>query len=227
MTRFETKLLDYMDAAFPILYLHTFEEGKAKESIRHTVANVPHIQVLEWDGTDRVCDLLTGAMKYDLSMYSLADILDDRLSCTGRQILILENLDTFMDDPAVMARIKKIAEQINSGILDTTLFIISPTLRIPPELEKYITVLEMAYLSVEEIRGIIRNFCEDQHIQVSEALEKEFATAFKGLSEFEIQHILQLAYSQRGELTRGDTSLIFDQKRQMIQKAGICSLEHQ
>lgn len=224
MTHFETQIANYMDAAFPILYLHTFEEGKAKEAVRHILQSSPNIQALEWDGTDRACDPLTGTMKYDLSMYTLADILDDRMSCTGQQVIILGNLDTFMDDAAVMARLKKIAEQINSGKLDTTLFIVSPVLRISPELEKYITVLEMDYLSAEEIVSIIREFCEEQCIQISKALEKEFTTAFKGLSEFEIQHILQLAYSQSGELTRAHISLIFDQKQQMIKKAGILEM---
>ena len=31
MTSFEKRIADYMDAGFPILYLHTFEEGKAQE----------------------------------------------------------------------------------------------------------------------------------------------------------------------------------------------------
>lgn len=80
MNSFETQILNYMDAAFPILYLHTFEEGKAKDAVRHVLQSSPNTQALEWDGTDRVCDLLTGTMKYDLSMYTLADILDDRMS---------------------------------------------------------------------------------------------------------------------------------------------------
>jgi len=224
VTQLETQIQNYMDAAFPILYIHTFEEGKAKDAIRHVLQALPNIQAPEWDGTDRVCDLLTGEMRYDTSLNPLPEILDDRLSFTGQQAIVLGNLDTFMDDPAVMARLKKLAEQIDSGALDTTLFIVSPLLNIPPELEKYITVLEMGYLSTDEIRTIIRKFREEQEIQITEAMEKEFATAFKGLSEFEIQHILQLAYAQSGELTRSHISLIFDQKQQMIKKAGILEM---
>jgi len=224
MSHIVEQIRDYMNAAFSILYIHTFEEGKAKEVIRSALAGMPPVPVLEWDGTDRVCDLLSGEMKYDLAQYTLKDMLDDRMGYARRQILVLENLGTFMDDPAVIARLKKIAEQIDNGRLDATVFIVSPVLQIPHELEKYITVLEMDYLSVDEIRAIIRTFREEEGIQITEALEKEFATAFKGLSEFEIQHILQLAYSQSGELTRSHISLIFDQKQQMIKKAGILEM---
>lgn len=213
-----------MDAAFPVLYVHTFEEEKAKEAIQHASESVSSISMLEWDGTDRICDPRTGEVKYDVSTYSLADILDDRMDYSARQILILRNLDTFLDDPGVMARLKKFAEHIHSGQLDATIFLLSPTLNIPRNFEKYITVVEMDYLQVDEIRSIIRDFTAVQEIQISESLGKELATAFKGLSEFEIQNILQLAYSESGELTKAQVSLIFDQKQQMIKKAGILEM---
>ena len=224
MTKFEQRISNYMDAAFPVLYVHTFEEEKAKEAIQNASESVSSISMLEWDGTDRICDPRTGEVKYDVSTYSLADILDDRMDYSARQILILRNLDTFLDDPGVMARLKKFAEHIHSGQLDATIFLLSPILNIPRNFEKYITVVEMDYLQVDEIRSIIRDFTEVQEIQISESLEKELATAFKGLSEFEIQNILQLAYSESGELTKAQVSLIFDQKQQMIKKAGILEM---
>lgn len=32
MTKFEQRISNYMDAAFPVIYVHTFEEEKAKEA---------------------------------------------------------------------------------------------------------------------------------------------------------------------------------------------------
>jgi len=223
MTSFEQRIRSYTDAVFPILYLHTFEESKAKQAIRNALEGIPQ-KMLEWDGTDRVCDPRTGELQYETSMYDLSGILDDRMSYTGRQVLILENIDTFLDDPGIMARLKKFSEQIHTGKLDASIFIVSPVLKIPRELEKYITVMELDYLSVQEIRGILRSFGEEQGIQISEKLEREYAGAFKGLSEFEIDHILQLAYSDTGDLRKSQISLIFEQKRQMIQKAGILEM---
>lgn len=46
----------------------------------------------------------------------------------------------------------------------------------------------------------------------------------KGLSEFEIRNILALAISDDGEITRADLSLIFEQKKQIIQKSGILEM---
>lgn len=48
--------------------------------------------------------------------------------------------------------------------------------------------------------------------------------AFKGLTEFEITNLLALSYADDGALTRKDLRLIFDQKQQMIKKAGILEM---
>lgn len=222
---FEKLVLRYMAAGFPILYLNTFEEGKACEAIVRTSSKIAdRTAILEWDGTDRVCDIVTGEVKYEMSMYSLAEVLDDRMLFHGRQIVLLKNIDTFMNDPAVMARLHKMAGLIHSGELDATIFIISPVLEIPKEIEKYITVVEMDYLTVDEIREVLRDFTQEYDVLLSERLEKELANALKGLSEFEIQNIMQLALSESSDLTRSQIDLIFDQKQQMIKKAGILEM---
>ena len=50
----------------------------------------------------------TKELKYDMSISSLADVLDDRMDYSWRQVFIFKNIHTFMDDPSVMARIPSI-----------------------------------------------------------------------------------------------------------------------
>ena len=74
---------------------------------------------------------------------------------------------------------------------------------------------------------MIRNYgwlCENELESIRDGLADEFALAFKGLTEFEINNLLALSYSQNGELDRSDLRLIFDQKQQMIKKAGILEM---
>ena len=108
---------------------------------------------------------------------------------------------------------------------DATVIIVSNTLVIPKELEKFITILEMDYLEGDEIRQTILKFIKDKHMkEIKESLLDEMALAFKGLTEFEINNLLALAYTDGGELTRSDLHLIFDQKQQIIKKAGILEM---
>lgn len=223
---FESRISQYVDAGFPILYLNTFEDGKAQEAIKNAAKQYGNTQIRVWDGTDRVCDEY-GAVKYTLSSnMGLSEILDDRMTMEKPQFLIFKNIDTFMDVPSVLARIKKMAGMIHEGKLETTLFIISPILKIPKEIEKYVTVLEMDYLSVAEIQEVVHKFIQEQGQgkTISDRLERQFAVALKGLSELEIQNILQLACATGGDLTTEQISLIFEQKQQMIKKAGILEM---
>ena len=223
MTDFQNKIQHYMDAGFPILYLNTYEEATAEEAVKRASVSGP---ILVWDGTDRICDISVSppAVKYETAMCPLPEILDDRLAYRKKQVLLLKNIETFMNDPAVLARLKKIAEQVHVGILDTTIVILSPVLRLPNEIEKYITVIEMDYLTSDEIQKVIQGFIQDQETTITKELEATLTNAFKGLSAFEIQNILQLAYAENGELTSSQISLIFRQKQQMIKKAGILEM---
>ena len=152
------------------------------------------------------------------------EFLDDRMTFERPQFLVFKDIEVFKESIGLLARIKKLASLIHEGKLETTIFIISPILQIPKELEKYITVLEMDYLSVNEIQNVVHNFLHGQEKTVSLQLERKFATTLKGLSEFEIQNILQLACSTSDELTSEQVSLVFEQKQQMIKKAGILEM---
>lgn len=140
------------------------------------------------------------------------------------KIIVLKDITSYLDDPKIVSKIKGIAKMINQGA-DLNVIIVSNTIVIPKELEKFITILEMDYLNTEEIRNIIQTFIiENELNSVKEQLIEEFSMAFKGLTEFEINHLLALSYSEEGELTRKDLKLIFDQKQQMIKKSGILEM---
>ena len=53
---------------------------------------------------------------------------------------------------------------IHQGI-DATVIIISSVLLIPRELEKFITILDMDYLSEKEIKEIIQDFIQENDIE--------------------------------------------------------------
>lgn len=225
MTKFEEQIRNYMDAVFPILYIHTSEAMKARRSIVQATSDIRKLDILVWDGTDRICDLRSGRKVYTMDRFSLEDILDERMRYgEKRQILLFESIDTFIQNSEVMARLKKFAERIYVGEVDATIVIVSPTLHITPELENYVTVVEIGYLDQDEVRKTVQGFCAPQGIWLSDTLEQEFVSAFKGLSELEIESILRLAYSSSGELHKDHISLIIEQKRQIIQKAGILEM---
>ena len=217
----KSKLVRYIDAGFPIIYVNTFEEDKVDTIISEIRSGK---EVYEWNETDGYIDFETKTpMMEDCTLEELLDQLKTMV-LLDRKLIALKDITAYLDEPRIVSKIKGIARLINQGA-DANVIIVSTTLVIPKELEKYITILEMDYLNTDEIKGIIRSFINENSIEnISDSLIDELATAFKGLTEFEINNLLALSYADDGELTRRDLHLIFEQKQQTIKKAGILEM---
>ncbi|WP_343083982.1 AAA family ATPase [Blautia producta] len=217
------RLIRYIDAGFPILYINSFEENKIDENIMGSAAGR---KLLEWNGANGFVDFRT-KVSNTIMDNSLVGVLRFLLEAheLNQSVLVLKDIHTLLEDQEVLSLLKKIAQNISNGELDCSVLIEDSILKIPKELEPYITILETDYLSVTEIREIICEFIKENDVDMiqGELLDK-MAIAFKGLSQFEIENILALAYSDDGELTKDDLQLIFEQKRQRIMKSNILEM---
>lgn len=215
----KSEIIKYADAGYPILYINSFEETKVDKVIREAMGGR---KGLEWNGAHGYVDFDTKNVN---DIPGLADTLvylseDDELS---RKFLAIKDAHLYFDDPNVISALKNLALKISEG-LDATIVIVSPVTRIPKELEKFITILEVEYPTEAEIRRQIKAFADEQEVDISNALLEEMSIAFKGLTEFEIENILASALAYDGAFTRQDLHLIFEQKRQMIIKSGILEM---
>jgi DNA-directed RNA polymerase beta' subunit len=185
----KSKLIRYIDAGFPIIYLNTFEEDKVDVIISEISSGK---EVYEWNETYGYMDFQTKApMMEDCDLERMLEQLKSP-DLLDRKIIVLKDITAYLDDPKIVSKIKGIARMINQGA-DATVIIISTTLVIPKELEKFITILEMDYLNTNEIKSIIRNFISENGLPtVKDELVDELAVAFKGLTEFEINNLLAL-----------------------------------
>lgn len=221
MDKMKTKLVRYMDAGFPILYLNTFEEEKAEDVIRSVIGGKG---IIEWS-IRGFRDFKEDMQEIDWTLPDTLQILLKDPKSLERKVLILKDVHYFLEDPVVIARLKCLAQLIDNGLDDCNIILLSPIVRIPKELESYMTILTMDYLDQPEIRKVIETFCQEQELP---ALQPQFlnelSLTLKGLSESEIQNILALSVSDDGDITRSDLSLIFEQKQQVIQKSGILEM---
>lgn len=218
--RIDKALNSYLDAGFPIIYINSFEETKVDNIISSVVGGR---KGLEWNGAKGFCDFKTKVNlinDMDLSATLKQLCANDDLN---RKFLVIKDAHLYFEDPTVIACLKSIALKISQG-LDTVVIIVSPILKFPKELEKFITIIEMDYPEQSEIKEQIRNFSKEQCVSIQESLLEEMSMAFKGLTEFEIDNLLAAAIADDGMFTRSDLKLIFDQKQQMIMKSGILEM---
>lgn len=220
-----SNLLQYIEAGFPIIYLNTFEESSADGIIR----SIAHRKrIIEWSSSYGYSEYLPSTKQYlvPFSKMDLNAVLEQKINDEAefdKSIFVIKDAHTALEDPTTIAYLKELAIKISES-LDCTILLLSPIVKIPKELENFITILELDYLTEEDIKDILKDFCREYEIPVASSLLDEMSMAFKGLTVYEIRNILSLAYSNDGELSRGDLKLIFGQKQQKIRKSGILEM---
>ena len=226
MSKLKSDLSRYIDAGFPILYLNLFEEAKADEIIKEIA---DRRVIVEWNATRGYSeyDTVNKAYKIPWTDETIEQVFLTRTAndCKdlNHTLFVIKDIHTVFENKKNIAALKEIALKISTG-LECTIILMSQIIEILVELEKYITILEMDVFAYDEIREIISDFVDEHDLSSAPALIDEMAMSFKGLTEFEIRKILDLAYADGGELTRSDLSLIFEQKQQMIKKSGIIEM---
>lgn len=217
------KLSQYIDAGFPILFIHSYEEDKVDNIIKKSAHGR---DILEWNGVTGFTDF-NSKRSYTLANPSLQGTLQFLIEGNelNERIVVLKDVYSMLEMPEIIALLKNIALQISTGNIECNIIIVSSRKVIPKELEPYITIFEMDYLETKEIKLIIQEFIEYNDLgTIRDEFLEEMAISFKGLSQLEIENILALAYAEDGELTKEDLALIFEQKRQMIIKSGILDM---
>lgn len=218
--KLKEQLIKYVDAGYPIIFINSFEEIKTDAIIKEVMGGR---EGLEWNGAKGFVDFRTKQpLIKGKNLVETLRLLDSDNEL-DRKFLVLKDAIGFLEEQEVTALLKDFALQISQG-LDTVIVIVSSIVKIPKELEKFITIVELEYPTQDEIKKQIGRFSEEQDSPISDSLLEEMSISFKGLTEFEIESLLATALAQNGMFTRQDLNLIFEQKQQMIMKSGILEM---
>ena len=245
-----TRVIRYMDAGFPLIYFNTFEEDKADEIIKAVAGNR---KIYEWTAEgffEKICreddKWIIKAWESDWTLPHTMQMLSKPIIpransnstfnedfSLNSSVLVLKDAQYILQekDNQVAARLKYLSQLIYQGVLkDFNIFIIANQLEVPKVLENYMTMLKLGYLTVDEIKKLIKDFCDAQNVDLDlesksdKAFLSQLANSLKGLSEFDIVNILALAVSSERKLEQSNFELIKDQKKQKIQKTNIMEL---
>ncbi len=220
MAGIKDRIINYIDAGFPILYIETFEEPKVEAMLRSVAGGK---RIVEWNINGFFDHKANAVCEWDL--FQTLHFIHEAAEDFERSILVLKDVNRFLDDPYVVAELKHLAVKVDEGLEEFTIVLMAPMVNLPRELEPFTTIFTMEYLTPQEIRTVIGDFCTEQELEpLHESLLDDLVQTFKGLSELEVRNILALALTDDGEITRSDLSLIFDQKQQVIKKSGILEM---
>lgn len=214
-------LASYIDALYPIIYINHFDF----KVIDEIIADISDgRKIIEYNNGLGIVNFESKSLMKECDLYNFLKLVKDD-GYENPMFIVLKDIHRQLDAPEIVSLLKYIAERnLYNENYNATIFIVSSKLCIPEELEDLITVFDMPLPMVSEIKNIMKEFTRDMDIVVSEDVLNEIALSFKGLNEFQIKQILNLAYQDGGCLDFDDKYLILRQKEQLIKKAGLLEM---
>ena len=213
-------LASYIDALHPIIYINHFDFRVIDEAIARVGENVNFV---EFNNALGIVDFNTKSQMIECDLEQFLKLtMDDGFE--KETFIVLKDIHGELSNPKIIALLKRIAENnLYNDSYSATIFIVSETTVIPCELENFITVFDVPLPTVKEILDI-NNFISDLNIAVEEDIINDIALSLKGLNEFQIKQILNLAYQDGGYIDKDDKVLILREKEQFIKKSGMLEI---
>lgn len=214
-------LASYIDALHPIIYINHFD-SKVIDDVIAQVGKAA--KCVEFNNALGLVDFKTKSPMLECNLeHFLKLTMDDGFE--NETFLVLKDVHGELNNPKIIALLKKMVENnLYNDDYNVAILIISEIIVIPRELENYITVFDIPLPTINEIHAIICEFIDDLKIFVEEDIISEIALSFKGLNEFQIKQILNLAYQNGGCINKEDKLLILKEKEQFIKKSGMLEI---
>lgn len=218
---FKNLLASYIDALHPIIYINHFDFKVIDDTLSVIGSGV---NIVEYNNALGIVDFNTKSPMMECSLDKfLLDNMDEGYE--NQTFIVLKDIHNALDDPKIIALLKRISEDnLYRENYNATIFIVSSKVVIPIELENYITVFDIPLPTNKEIVEIINNFKESLDLKVDDNVLNDIALSFKGLNEFQIKQILNLAYQDGGYIDEEDKYLILQEKEQFIKKSGMLEM---
>jgi len=195
---------DYLKAGYPALCILTYEPYRAEQLLP-----CEGWRFFAWDCIQGIKDLESKKI-----LEEIRDPVEAVKWLTQYQdtVLLAHNLHLFMDIPEVV-------QSIQNGVprwkaTGSSLVMISPVIRMPPECDKYFHVIDLPLPNENELFTLQGELGKQTKIET----DLNAARAAMGLTEFEAETAYALSLIRSG---RFSTRVISEAKSQMIRKSGL------
>jgi AAA+ superfamily predicted ATPase len=223
--KFVAELDVLVRARYPLVYLVTSEEQRL-EAILAELADRHGKACLGWSiskGFRRLGGAKSAAAPEGAKEPLEALAAVEKLS--EPSLVVLKDFHPYLQDPSVVRALRELAHALKSTF--TTLVLLSPTLVIPPEIEKEVSVLDVPLPGyrdllqlLKEIVGVVRQG-NRARVELTKDDADQLIKAAQGLTLAEAENAFAKAIAHDGRLSKDDVPLVLEEKRQVIRKSGL------
>ena len=233
VSSFQNSLAVLAKARFPVLYVETFEERRALAAIQSTMEG----GMLSSPRPVHTWSITTGLVdpegRVNPGTTDPLRALDATQHVDRAAAFVFFDLHAHLGDgarpadPAIVRKLRELAADFQNGPLARTLIIVAPALRIPPELEKDVHILDFPLPDETAIRRILDDLIAANagnrrlRINLTETDKDRLVRASLGLTETEAEGALALAMASDGVLDADDVTTVLQEKKQAVRKTGL------
>ena len=220
--RIVTEFRKLRDINTPIILIEDFDYARIDEIISAGLAN-SDAAIREWNPATGITNFENKEGRIESLDNFLAEIYQDEYK--KERFIVLKDIGAFVDNPRVNSFLQLIAQRklYDYKGWNTTIVIVSPSIKLPEEILKYSSYLDIPFPDDVEIDLQI-----DEHLEVNDYKDEfreedkpSIRESLKGLSRFDIDRVLDMAMSEGGTLSAKDNVMIKQQKKNMVKKSGL------
>ena len=224
-----SKIKDMLKAYYPVLYLTSYEYDRTKQKIEGIVnilrSENKNLRLYNWNCVDglRLIEGVTPSPVRNKDGEEIVEpeetlkyILNDRES--SKDIFVLEDFNNYIEEENVKFYIRSIAEKARHT--NTHAIVLSAVYKLPIELEKYVTVLNIPLPNrgdMEKTLGVVERQCK---INLTVEMRNRMVDAALGMTSMEADLAFCLA-AVKDDLGPNAPYTVSSEKEQIIKKSGI------
>ncbi|MBI3180772.1 MAG: AAA family ATPase [Myxococcales bacterium] len=223
--RFVKDLDTLIRARYPLVYLVSWEEQRLDAYLAE-LARAHGKALHEWSATKGLRKLAgSRAPPPEDDLREPARMLQAIQSLREPSLVVLKDFHPYLADPLVVRATRELAHLLKST--HTTVIFLSPTLTLPCELEKEISVVDVPLPTFDELVQLLRGIVEVVRrskmatVELSREHAEALIRAAMGLTLSEAENAFAKAIAHDGKLDAEDVHLVQDEKRQVIRKSGL------
>lgn len=218
------QLRDMLKAWYPVLYLTTFEFGRAKDKIVGiSKALSRNYRLYNWNSVNGLNTIANdnGESIHINECEDPEQVLSYILShqaTTDAEIYILEDFHEYIEERNVKVLLRQLADSLKFN--RKHIIILSSVLNLPTELEKYITVVDLPLPGRADLEQVLLNVSRGIKTNIDADLVKKLVDAALGMTVMEADLAFCLA-AVRNNLDFNSPATVSKEKEQIIKKSGL------
>ncbi len=218
-------------ARYPIIYVLSWEEERVEKQLTQ-IATERNKKFYVWTCTQGIVRYGAEPQRAKSGTGSTTDplsALDAVLQHVEPAIYLFKDFHPFTEENranlSVIRRLKDVAFHLRDTY--KTIVIVAPVMRIAPELDKDVTLVEFRPPDVKDFNKLLDRIIEDVkdkpqvRINLDAAGRERLVQAARGLTLKEAENVFAKTLVLDGTLDADDVSVVFSEKQQIIRKSGL------